>query len=146
LNNTHPASRTTGMMARRCSNQPRVARTARSKNFAGRDFGLPPHLSSARPFSDYLFAELPHGRRREVLEALCEAASFQPGDRVKTLRGSSRGIIIRLLADGRVVWRPDGTGSELAVEDLLPRPEIQFAFCDDRASGRWAVGGGDGLR
>jgi hypothetical protein len=87
----------------------------------------------ARTFSDYLFAELPHGRRREatssvahyvagvldresmsqVLEALCEAASFQPGDRVRTLRGSSRGIIIRLLADGRVVWKPDGTGSEL---------------------------------
>src|SRR5258705_2515847 len=59
----------------------------------------------ARTFSDYLFAELQHGRRREatsavahyvagvldrdsmaqILAELCEVADFQPGDRVKTL-------------------------------------------------------------
>jgi hypothetical protein len=32
---------------------------------------------------------------------------------VKTLRGSLRGVIIRVLEDGRVVWKPDGTTSEL---------------------------------
>jgi hypothetical protein len=97
----------------------------------------------ARTFSDYLFAELPRGRRRKatsavahyvagvldresmarILEELCEAANFQPGDRVKTLRGSMRGTIVRLLPDGRVVWRAD-SGAELTAlpESLLRDP------------------------
>lgn len=95
----------------------------------------------ARTFSDYLFAELPHGRRREatsvvahyvagvldrepmsqILESLCESANFQPGDRVKTLRGSTHGVIKQMLTDGRVVWQPEGTPSELTAlpESLL---------------------------
>jgi hypothetical protein len=48
-----------------------------------------------------------------ILETLCESADFQSGDRVKTLRGSGHGIVVRLLEDGRVVWRPDGAASEL---------------------------------
>src|ERR1043166_125085 len=80
-----------------------------------------------------LFRELPAGRRREVVSAiahyiagvldreamveivnsLCEAASFQAGDRVKTLRGTTRGTVVRLLGDGRVVWTPDGSSGEL---------------------------------
>jgi hypothetical protein len=88
-----------------------------------------------------LFAELPTGRRREltsavahyiagvldresmveIVESLCESADFQTGDRVKTLRGSTHGVVIRLHKDGRVVWRPDGTESELLAlpESLL---------------------------
>lgn len=94
----------------------------------------------ARTFSDYLFAELPRGRRREatsavahyvagvldrdsmaaMLDELCESANFQPGERVKTLRGSMCGTIVRLLPDGRVVWRAD-SGAELTClpESLL---------------------------
>ena len=49
----------------------------------------------------------------EIVEGLCEAAEFKPGDRVKTLRGSTRGIIVRVLPDGRVAWRPGGSDSEL---------------------------------
>jgi hypothetical protein len=48
-----------------------------------------------------------------IVESLCETASFQPSDRVMTLRGSTRGTILRLLDDGRVVWRPDGSLTEL---------------------------------
>jgi hypothetical protein len=57
----------------------------------------------------------------QILEELCEAASFQPGDRVKTLRGSTRGVIVRLLPDARVAWQPDGSHSELVAlpESLL---------------------------
>lgn len=88
-----------------------------------------------------LFADLPTQRRREamsavahyiagvldreamvgIVEGLCESAEFKAGDRVKTLRGSARGVIVRVLADGRVVWRPDGSGSELTAlpEGLL---------------------------
>jgi hypothetical protein len=80
-----------------------------------------------------LFAELPALRRREVtsaiahyiagvldresmvalVEGLCQTAELKPGDRVKTLRGSARGVVVRLLDDGRVAWRPTGSTSEL---------------------------------
>jgi transcription elongation factor len=57
----------------------------------------------------------------EIVESLCESASFQPGDRVMTLRGSAHGVIKRILDDGRVVWQPEGTQSELTAlpESLL---------------------------
>ncbi len=95
----------------------------------------------ARQITAAIFADLPTGRRREissavahyvagvldrdsmvqVMEELCETASFQPGDRVKTLRGSTRGVVVRLLPDGRVAWQPDGSQSELVAlpESLL---------------------------
>jgi hypothetical protein len=47
------------------------------------------------------------------LSALAELADFKPGDRVKTLRGSMRGVVLRLHPDGRIVWQPDGTQSQL---------------------------------
>jgi hypothetical protein len=94
-----------------------------------------------RTFSDYLFAELPTLRRREatsavahyiagvldreamveIVEGLCASAEFQPGDRVKTLRGTTHGVVIRLLENGRVVWRPDRTPTDLTAlpESLL---------------------------
>ena len=49
----------------------------------------------------------------EAIDSLCQVADWKPGDRVKTLRGSLRGVIVRILKDGRVVWKPDGTESEL---------------------------------
>src|SRR2546426_6413223 len=68
-----------------------------------------------RTLVDFVFADLHTGRRREVMsavahyiagvldreamveivESLCEAASFQPGDRVKTFRGALHGRIVR---------------------------------------------------
>jgi hypothetical protein len=58
----------------------------------------------------------------EAVETLTRSSDFKPGDRVKTLRGSTHGVIVRLLEDGRVVWRPDGAESELTglPESLLP--------------------------
>jgi hypothetical protein len=95
----------------------------------------------ARTFSDYLFAELPSVRRRAVTSAvahyvagvldreamagiltgLCRSADFKPGDRVCTFRGSMRGVILSVEADGRVKWRAD-SGTELLTlpEALLP--------------------------
>jgi hypothetical protein len=94
----------------------------------------------ARQITAALFAELPTTRRREVMSAvahyiagvldresmaqivneLSEAADFRPGDRVKTLRGSMSGTIVRMHPDGRVVWRAD-SGAELTAlpESLL---------------------------
>lgn len=58
----------------------------------------------------------------EIVESLWESASYQPGDRVKTLRSSLRGVILRQLPDGRVAWQPDGSEAELVSlpESLIP--------------------------
>ena len=88
-----------------------------------------------------LFSDLPVGRKREVgsaiahyiagvldresmvqaVESLCQTADLTPGTRVQTLRGTTRGVLLRVLPDGRVVWRPDGSNSELTAlpESLL---------------------------
>lgn len=49
----------------------------------------------------------------DAVETLARSAELKPGDRIKTLRGSLHGVIVRILTDGRVVWQPDGTESEL---------------------------------
>ena len=60
----------------------------------------------------------------EIVEGLCRSATFGVGDRVKTLRGSLRGVIVQVLDDGRVAWRPDGAASELiALPETLSRDE-----------------------
>ena len=97
---------------------------------------------AGRQLTAALFADLPAARRREcvsavghfiagvldreslfaVVQELSEAFDFQPGDRIMTLRGSSRGVVVRLLPDGRVLWKPDGGGMELmALPESLRR-------------------------
>jgi hypothetical protein len=49
----------------------------------------------------------------EIVESLCETAAWRVGDRVKTLRGTTRGVICNILDDGRIAWQPDGSPSEL---------------------------------
>jgi hypothetical protein len=49
----------------------------------------------------------------DAVESLSATADWKPGDRVKTLRGSLRGKILRVLEDGKIVWQPEGTKSEL---------------------------------
>ena len=57
-----------------------------------------------------------------VVQELSEAFDFQPGDRIMTLRGSSHGVVVRLLPDGRVLWKPDGASMELmALPESLRR-------------------------
>lgn len=80
-----------------------------------------------------LFSDLPPLRKREVASAiahyiagvlgreemvslvddLSRSADLTAGTRVKTLKGSLRGVIVRVLEDGRVSWRPDGSVGEL---------------------------------
>jgi hypothetical protein len=57
-----------------------------------------------------------------VINELSEAFDFQSGDEVQTLRGSMSGKIVRVLDDGRVVWRAD-SGAELTAlpESLIRR-------------------------
>ena len=100
-----------------------------------------------RALATALFSDLPFQRRKEAssavahfitgvldldlmisaVEALCQSASYQPGDRVQTLRGSTRGAVVSVLPDGRVCWLPDGSKTELCTlpEGLLresPKP------------------------
>ena len=49
----------------------------------------------------------------EIIEGLSRAADLQPGQRVKTLRGSQRGVITRVLEDGRVAVRTEGAAGEM---------------------------------
>lgn len=49
----------------------------------------------------------------KAIESLSETVDWKPGDRVKTLRGSLHGKVLRVLDDGKIVWRPNGTKSEL---------------------------------
>ena len=57
----------------------------------------------------------------EIVEALCESADFHPGDRVRTFRGSMRGTILRVEADGRVVWRTESGAELIALPEALLR-------------------------
>jgi hypothetical protein len=86
-----------------------------------------------RQMSAAVFAELPPARRREVIsavghyiagvldwgafaeivEGMIASGDFQPGMKVRTVRGSTRGTILRILNDGRVVWLPEGASMEL---------------------------------
>lgn len=71
----------------------------------------------------YVAGVLDHESMARIVDELCAAADFQPGERVKTLRGTLHGRILRVLADGRVVWRSD-TGVELvALPESLIREE-----------------------
>ena len=76
----------------------------------------------ASAVAHYIAGVLPRETMVEVVESLSQSAELQVGDRVKTLRGSASGVIVRLLDDGRVMWRPDGSDSELMAlpESLLP--------------------------
>jgi hypothetical protein len=93
-----------------------------------------------RALTNALLRDLPFHRRKEaasaaahfitgvldrdtmirLLNELCEAADLKTGDRVKTLKGSVTGKILRVMADGRVVIKTN-TGTELTAlpESLL---------------------------
>ncbi len=95
-----------------------------------------------RQMASVLFADIPPARRREIISAVAhyiagvldwDAASaiiigmsamstFTPGMKVKTMRGSAHGTVVRVLEDGRLVWVPDGGHIEMIAmpDSLLP--------------------------
>jgi hypothetical protein len=97
-----------------------------------------------RTVVDFVFADLPTVRRRElmsavahyiagvlpwdamvgIVESLSQTAELKAGDRVKTLRGSLHGVILKVLEDGRVIWKPDATAGNLtALPESLCRED-----------------------
>jgi hypothetical protein len=85
---------------------------------------LPPlrKKEAASAVAHYVAGVLERAAMFEIVNALCLATDFKTGDRVKTLRGSLHGVILRVLDDGRVVWQPAGSASELMAlpESLSP--------------------------
>ncbi|HCN29228.1 MAG TPA: hypothetical protein DIT64_10865 [Verrucomicrobiales bacterium] len=96
-----------------------------------------------RELSYALFSDLPPVRKREVgsatahyiagvldrtvmvqvVESLCAAADLAPGTRVRTLRGSTHGVVLRVLEDGRIVWRTDSGTELIALPEALAAEE-----------------------
>lgn len=96
-----------------------------------------------RELSYALFSDLPPPRKREVgsatahyiagvldreammqiVEQMCAAADLVPGTRVKTLRGRTHGVVLRVLEDGRIVWRTDDATELIALPETLTRSE-----------------------
>jgi hypothetical protein len=79
---------------------------------------------AASAVAHYIAGVLDRESMTAIVQSLCESADLKPGDRVKTFRGISRGTIVRILSDGRVVWRSDTTSSELIA---LPETLIKVA-------------------
>jgi hypothetical protein len=77
-------------------------------------------ISSA--IAHYIAGVLDRDSMVRIVESLWKVAQLQPGDRVRTLKGTLHGTINRVLDDGRVVWRPDGAAGELtALPESLER-------------------------
>jgi len=55
------------------------------------------------------------------INSLLTVEVLRPGDRVSTLRMTTKGKVTRILADGRLAWLPDGRKTELlaAPETLI---------------------------
>ncbi len=101
-----------------------IARQVVAAIFADLQTGRRREVMSA--VAHYIAGVLPWEGMVEIIESLSESADWKPGDRVKTLRGSSRGTIVRILEDGRVVWRADGSQSDLTgLPESLCRDEMQ---------------------
>ncbi|HRI16318.1 MAG TPA: hypothetical protein PLX89_25270 [Verrucomicrobiota bacterium] len=90
--------------------------------------------SIGRELAFALFSNLPAVRKREVSSAVAHYIAgvldreamiavveglsandnaFRPGHRVQTLRRSTGGVVVAVRDDGQIVWRPDGSRSEL---------------------------------
>lgn len=104
-----------------------------------------------------LFADLPPTRKREaasaighfiagvldqesmvgIIEGLCHADEFGPGQKVRSIRGSIHGTITRILEDGRVAVRLDEGGVEILAlpENLLPDAEPSHQTKSHQADG-----------
>ena len=66
----------------------------------------------ASAVAHYIAGVLDRDSMVAIVESLCESAALGTGDRVQTLRGSTSGTVVRIVDDGRVVWKPDGSTLE----------------------------------
>ena len=98
-------------------------------SFIGRElaFALFSELSALRKrevgsaVAHYIAGVLDRDEMISIVESLSQSAALKPGDRVKTLKGTLHGVIVKILDDGRVKWRAE-TGTEFLAlpESLIP--------------------------
>lgn len=88
-----------------------------------RDLPFHRRKEAASAVAHFITGVLDHDSMVTAVHELCEAAQLQPGDRVKTLRGSMSGTIVRMLPDGRVVWRADSGAEFTALPESLLKVE-----------------------
>ena len=76
----------------------------------------------ASAVAHYIAGVLDRDSMISAVDSLWQSASLSEGDRVQTMRGTTRGIVTRILEDGRIAWRPEGSTLELIAlpESLLP--------------------------
>ena len=101
-----------------------IGRALGNALFSDLSFQRKKEASSA--IAHFITGVLDHESMVQMVESLSETSDLKAGDRVKTLRGSTHGKILRILDDGKVVWRPDGSRSELrALPESLLREKRQ---------------------
>ena len=76
----------------------------------------------ASAVAHYIAGVLDRNSMISAVDSLWQSASLSEGDRVQTMRSTTRGIVTRILEDGRIAWRPEGSTLELIAlpESLLP--------------------------
>lgn len=76
----------------------------------------------ASAVAHYIAGVLDRDSMISAVDSLWQSASLSEGDRVQTMRGTTRGIVTRILEDGRIAWRPEDSTLELIAlpESLLP--------------------------
>jgi len=70
----------------------------------------------------YIAGVLDRDSMISAVDSLWQSALLNEGDRVQTMRGTTRGVVTLILEDGRIAWRPEGSTLELIAlpESLLP--------------------------
>jgi len=55
----------------------------------------------------------------EIVASLWKSTDFQPGDKVRTLKGTLKGVVLEILEDGRVKWRSEHDTVLIALPESL---------------------------
>jgi hypothetical protein len=76
----------------------------------------------ASAVAHYIAGVLDRDSMISAVDSLWQSASLSVGDRVQTMRGTTRGVVTRILEDGRIAWHTEGSTLELIAlpESLLP--------------------------
>lgn len=75
----------------------------------------------ASAVAHYITGVLDRNSMISMAKSLCVAANFQPGDKVRILKGSLRGIVLAILDDGRLKWRAESGTEFFALPESLIR-------------------------
>lgn len=83
------------------------------------DLPLARKKEAASAAAHYITGVLARNEIAAIFGGLLRKVALAPGDRVKTLKGTLRGVILKILDDGRLKWRAE-TGSEfIALPETL---------------------------